>query len=140
MLSLIRRAQPLLFAVIICLVAYNGWFFYSRWSGAREAEQMRLAKEREDAQRIIDSLGGGKLKILSFYANPGIIQRGGRSNICYGVYGARSVRMEPPVESLRPAVSHCLQVSPRQTTLYKLIADDGTGQTATESFTLRVDP
>lgn len=140
MTSLVRKAQILLLVAIVAGAVYNAWFFYSRWSDKRESERQAKIKESEDAQKTIDALGGGRLKILNFYANPGIIRRGGHANICYGVYGAKSVRMEPPDRSLRPAVAHCFEVSPAKTTEYKLVAEDGSGHTTTERFTLRVEP
>jgi hypothetical protein len=85
-------------------------------------------------------LGGGQLKILSFYASPGAIRRGERANICYGVYGAKSVRIEPPVQALYPAIAYCLQVSPSRSTEYKLVAEDGSNHTVTQSLALRVMP
>ena len=82
-------------------------------------------------------LGGGELKILNFYGPPAI-RKGEHAVICYGVYGARSVRIEPQVEKLQPAITHCLQVSPSASTEYKLLAEDGSGHIATKQFTIRV--
>jgi len=83
-------------------------------------------------------LGGGQLKILNFYASPATIRRGERASICYGVFGAKSVRIEPPVESLHPAVSYCWQVSPSRSTEYTLVAEDGSGHSVKQSFVLPV--
>lgn len=120
-------------------VAYDGWLFYSRWRDRRQAEEQSRAKAAEDAGRTLEMLGGGRLRILNFYANPGVIQPGGRANICYGVYGASSVRIQPPVADLHPAVARCIEVSPAKTTEYRLVAADDQGHTATESFVLRVE-
>src|SRR5438034_4510776 len=105
MLPLLRKALPFLAVALLAAAAYDGWFFYSRWRGAREAERMSRAQEAEEARRTIDGLGGGQLKILNFYANPGVIRRGEHANICYGVYGAKLVRIEPAVKELHPAVA-----------------------------------
>lgn len=140
MFSLLRKALPFLTAVVLAAVAYDGWVFYSRWRNARETERTTRLKQAEEARRTIDSLGGGQLKILNFYASPGAIRRGERASICYGVYGAKSVRIEPPVEELFPAVSHCFQVSPSKSTEYKLVAEDDSGHTATQRFALEVAP
>ena len=140
MLPLLRRALPFLTAAILAAVAYDGWFFYSRGLRAREAERTTQAKEAEEARRTIDMLGGGQLKILNFYASPGSIRSGEHANLCFGVYGAKSVRIEPPVEALHPAVAHCLQVSPSRSTEYKLVAEDGLGHTVTQGFVLQVTP
>ena len=140
MLPLLRKALPFLTVAVLLAAAYDGWYFYSRWRDGRETERTRQAKEAEQARRTIDMLGGGQLKILTFYATPGAIRRGEHANICYGVYGAKSIRIEPPVEELHPAVSHCLQVSPTSSTEYKLVADDGAGHTTSERFVLQVAP
>jgi len=139
MLPLLRKALPFLTVAIFAAAAYNGWFFYSRWRDAHETERTSQAMEVEEAQRTINMLGGGRLKILNFYASPNAIRRGEHANICYGVYGAKSVRIEPPVE-LHPAIQHCLQVSPSRSTEYKLVAEDSLGHTATEGLVLQVAP
>jgi hypothetical protein len=140
MLPLLRKALPFLFVATLAAVAYDGWFFYSRWHDAREAERRRQADEAMEARSTIDRLGGGKLKILSFYAIPGTIRRGGHANICYGVYGAKSVRLEPALQELRPAIEYCFQVAPSRSTEYKLFVEDDSGHTAKQSFTLQVAP
>jgi hypothetical protein len=140
MLQLLRKALPFLTVAIFAAAVYDGWFFYSRWRDAHETERTSQAKEAEEARRTINMLGGGQLKILSFYASPVAIQRGEHANICYGVYGAKSVRIEPLVEELHPAVSHCLQVSPSRSTEYKLVAEDRLGHTAIQSLVLQVEP
>src|SRR5882724_11358283 len=140
MLQLLRKALPFLTAAILVAAVYDGWFIYSRSRDAHEAERINQGKEAEEARRTINMLGGGQLKILSFYASPGAIRRGAHANICYGVYGAKSVRIEPPLGDLYPAVAHCLQVSPVRSTEYKLVAKDGSGHVATQGFVLQVAP
>ncbi len=140
MISLFRKSLPFLTVGIVAAVAYDGWLFYSRWRDAREGERASREKETEEARRTIDMLGGGHLKILHFYASPGAIRRGEHASICYGVYGAKSVRIDPPVEELHPAVARCLQVSPSTSTEYKLVAEDGMGHTASQGFVLQVVP
>jgi hypothetical protein len=140
MVSLLRKALPYLTVATIIAAAYDGWFFYSRWRDARESREAAKAHESEEARRTIDMLGGGQLKILSFYPSPAAIRRGDHANICYGVYGAKSVRIDPPVEELHPAVAHCLQVTPSRSTEYRLVAEDGSGHSASQRFVLRVAP
>lgn len=137
-LLLLRKALPFLTVAILLAAGYDGWFFYARWRAARETERLIQAQEAEDARRTIDMLGGGKLKILNFYVSPGAIRRGEHANICYGVYGAKSVRIEPPVEELHPAVARGFPVSPSSSTEYRLVAEDGLGHTATEVSLLQV--
>lgn len=135
--SLLRKPALLLIVPILVFAVYDIPIFYSRWSYTRHAERAARAVQEEEARRTIAMLGGGELKILNFYG-PRAIRRGERGTICYGVYGAQSVRIEPPVEKLQPAVSHCFQVSPSVTTQYKLVAADGTGHTATQELTIQV--
>jgi hypothetical protein len=143
-LSFLRKALPFLTVAIAIGAAYDAWIFYSRWHDARttehQNEHQNQEKKAEDDGRIIGKLGGGQLKILDFYSDPGAIHRGQKANICYGVYGAKSVRMEPPAGDLHPALTYCLQVTPSKSTEYKLVAEDGEGHTATQSFVLRVTP
>src|SRR6266567_9428102 len=137
-MELVRRALPYLAIAILAAVLYDGWIFYSRWSGNRTVERANAEKEAQEKRRQLDALGGDQLKILSFYAAPGAIKRGASPSLCYGVNGAKTVRLEPAVAEVWPALSRCLQVSPRNDTEYKLIVEDGAGHTATESFVLKV--
>jgi hypothetical protein len=85
-------------------------------------------------------MGGTELKILNWYVSPPTIRRGAKANLCYSVVGAKIVRMDPAVKELYPAFSHCIQVSPRSNTEYKLFAEDGAGHTVTANSTLTVIP
>jgi hypothetical protein len=133
----LRKAALFLIVPILVFAVYDAPILYSRWRYTRNQERAARAMEAEQARRTIAMLGGGELKILNFYG-PSTIRRGEHGTICYGVSGAKSVRIEPPVEKLQPAVAHCLQVSPSVTTEYKLVAGDGTGHTATKELTIQV--
>jgi hypothetical protein len=135
---LLRRALPFLTVAIIIGLAFDGWIFYGRWHDARNAEKARENKEAQEDRRIVDALGGDQLKILDFYASAGTIRRGQQATICYGVNDAQSVRIDPPVEQLHPAVSHCFQVAPRRDTEYKLTAADRSGHALSQSLTIRI--
>jgi hypothetical protein len=135
---LLRRATPYLSALLLAAVAYDAWVFYSRWSSSRQAQRAEQAREAEDARKTLDALGGGGLKILTFYAAPGAIRRGDHASLCYGVTGAQNVRLEPAIAALHPALSYCLQVAPEKNTEYKLIAEDAAGHTATATVTIQV--
>ena len=139
-IRLIRRVLPLVSLAVLAAVAYDGWIFYSRWRSARETEQARQAEEARRARQTIDLIGGTDFKIINFYAAPQMIRRGNQTRICFGVYGAKRVRIEPAVGDLHPAMSYCLQVAPRKDTAYRLIAEDGAGHTATASLVIRVVP
>jgi hypothetical protein len=136
----LRRALPYLTFAVIVAVAYDGWIFYARWSAAREAQKAEAQKQAEDARRTLEVLGGDRLKILNFYAAPASIHRGQRAMLCYGVNAADRVRIDPPVEEIHPAISHCLQVAPLHDTDYKLIAEDHAGHSVNQSLTIKVAP
>ncbi|HUO28402.1 MAG TPA: hypothetical protein VMU80_04225 [Bryobacteraceae bacterium] len=136
--SLLRRALPFLGVMLAIAVLYDVWIFYSRWQSRQEAERARKAAEVERARESVQLFGGTDFRILSFYAVPNTIRRGDRAQLCYGVYGAQSVRIEPPVEKLSPSPTYCFEVAPRASTTYKLIADDGHGHTAAQEAGIRV--
>jgi len=81
----------------------------------------------------------GPVRIMQFYANAAV-RAGDPVTICYGVEHARAVRIEPPVEPLKPVYVRCVQASPQATTTYKLTAEGLDGTTATRSATVRVLP
>jgi len=124
--------------IVVAAVIYDGSIFYSRWSHERELERARARNEAEEARRTVELLGGNDLRILNFYASPGVIPSGASATICYGVNSAKKVRLEPPVEELWPALSHCFQVAPRKDTEYKLFAEDAAGHAVSQSLLLRV--
>jgi len=136
----LRRVLPFLTIAVVVGLAYDGCIFYGRWSYARNAARAQTAREAADARHVVDSLGGDRLKILDFYASPGAVRRGQSATICYGVNAAESVRLDPPVEQLHPAVSHCFPVAPRHSTEYKLTAVDRAGHTLTQSLLIQVAP
>lgn len=140
MVTQLRKLMPYLFVATLAAVAYDGWFFFSRWRDNREAERLSRVAEAEAARKTIDMMGGGQLKIANFYASPSTIRRGQHANLCYGVYGAKSVRIQPAVEELHPAISRCFPVSPEKSTEYQLVAQDASGHTTTRELTLQVVP
>ena len=119
-------------------LVYDGIVFYSRWSGERNAERAKAGAEAEQARKTLELLGGNGLRITAFYATPGLLRLGQHATVCYGVNGAHAVRIEPLAEAIRPAVNHCLQVTPRKDTEYKLTAEDAAGHSVSQSFVLRV--
>ncbi len=92
--------------------------------------------------RAVESLRGhwSGVRILAFYAREGQIRAGDRDLICYGVENARSVRMEPPVEELRPALTRCFEAAPLRNTRYELFAEGFDGGRTTEAFEIQVRP
>ena len=81
---LLRRLLPFLSVAVLAAVVYDASIFYSRWSGARGAEQARKAEETRRARQAIDLLGGTDFRIINFYAVPQTVRHGGHALICYG--------------------------------------------------------
>jgi hypothetical protein len=78
------------------------------------------------------------VKITAFYARDLIVTEGGSTVLCYGVSDAKSVRLDPPVESITPSLNRCIEVRPKGETLYTLTAAGSDGQTVSQSVTIRV--
>lgn len=118
---------------------YVAWSLLDRRSENRRIEQAEQAKRIETDRQIIEKLGGRELKILNFYANPPVLSKGRKGSLCYGVSNAAKVRIEPDVEPIRPALSHCVEIAPSRSTEYSLVAEDGAGKTLRQSVSVRLE-
>ncbi|HUB80114.1 MAG TPA: hypothetical protein VMB03_15015 [Bryobacteraceae bacterium] len=90
----------------------------------------------------IPSVGGphGPVRILRFYATTGSVQRGDRTQICYGVANAKSVRISPSLQPLAPSANRCLDIVPTHTTHYTILAEGYDGNVISKVLTLTVEP
>jgi hypothetical protein len=123
---------------VVAAILYAGSVFGSRhvltkqW---RSRQEIPKAAENPEFDRVY---GGTAVKILQFYASEGSLTEGGKSLICYGVLNAKSVRIDPPVEGVFPALNRCVNVTPRHDTKYTLTAEGNDGQTVSADFVLGV--
>lgn len=134
----LRGLLPYLSVVLIIAAIYAGWTVFSRSQQNRRAEQAAKQAEVDADRRVVNALGGDQLKILAFYASPGIVKRGQKSLVCYGVSNAKTVSIEPHIDDITPSLSRCLDVVPKRTTEYKLTAEDAKGHSTSQSFVLQV--
>ncbi len=134
----IRRMLPYTTAGLVIAVLYVAWVFASRWHDNRRMEQAAAAQKARFDREITSLYGGGRLKILSFYASPGMVRRGEKTLVCYGVVNAKTVRLDPAVERVWPSTSRCFEIVADRQTRYTLTAEDAQGHTVTESFVLQV--
>ena len=133
-----RKTLRFIWVLLVVGCIYLSWTFYSRWSVNREIIQRQEEKRAAKARAILEAYGGGRLKIMSFYASPGTIHPGQTAQLCYGVANSEKVRIEPPVKGVWPSLSRCVEVAPKNDTEYKLIAEDGKGNTASAATTVKV--
>jgi hypothetical protein len=114
--SILRN--PLLYssAAVLVALAAVAFVMISRWQDGRtierQAAQARAEKRHEQDRIAVEQLGGKEFAILSFYANPTVIQRGESAQLCYGVSNAKTVKIEPEAPAAWPSVAHCVDVSP----------------------------
>jgi len=94
----------------------------------------------KDSEEAPAQANAGPVKITHFYAGAAEITENETVGFCYGVENARSVRLEPPVEQLKPGYNRCFHLTPTKTTEYKLTAEGFDGSTATASVTVKVKP
>src|ERR1700678_3767840 len=102
---MLRRVLPWLGVVIAVAAVYDGSIFYSRWNANRAALREQKEKEVAHARAVVDLMGSDSLKILSLYSAPASVRPGQQASVCYGVNGAKTVRIVPPVEEVWPSQS-----------------------------------
>ncbi len=134
-----RKLLPFTSLALIVAALYVGWVFVSRWQENRELERKRSEAAAENARKVVETLGGNELKILSLSLDRGLIRSGEKINLCYGVMNATKVRIEPPPgEETWPSTQRCVTVAPTANTTYTLTAEDAAGHTQTAAVTVHV--
>jgi hypothetical protein len=118
-------------AALLCL----GWVFAKRQGFGSPSPQPHAAVATAGSNRASDA---DTVKILQFYARDSVLTEGGKTVLCYGVSNARSVRIDPPVDGVGPALTRCVEVRPKSETLYTLIAEGSNGSTASQSVSVRI--
>jgi hypothetical protein len=129
--------------LVAVAVIYAGATIWLRQRANREFEEEAARKIRAqrceaEERKLVEQLGGGEMKILSFYASPPSVRRGGKALLCYGVASAHSVRIEPAVDGAWPSLSRCLDVHPERDTTYTLTATDGKGREDSRTASIHV--
>lgn len=137
--SPIRKILPYTLAAVGLALLYLGWVAATRYFANREAERAAKARQARPSVRA-EETGGTAVRILQFYASTGEVTKGQHAIVCYGVENARAVRIEPPIQELKPARNRCFSVFPERATTFKLVADGVDGKEVSESFTVKVNP
>jgi len=100
-----------------------------------------LAVRRQtDAQSFVRPAGAAPrpVRILMFYASSGMLFTGQKAQLCYGVENAKSVSIAPLGGVLTPSSRQCLEIVPKHTTHYTILAEGFDGKVAMQSLTLAV--
>lgn len=116
---------------------YSGVVFWNRKREADEIAARKAAMNAEINRRILRGAGGTGLKITTFYATPSV-RKGETAKLCYGVLDAEKVQLEPPVDTVWPALNRCLEFKPQVTTTYTLTATDTSGKQVQQSLKIEV--
>lgn len=127
-----------LWLAVLLAGLYTAWVLWSRRASTAAIEQAAEEKRTDADRKIIDNLGGSEMKILAFYANPGVVKRGERGLLCYGVSNVKTVRIELGPDNLSPSLSRCAEIRPEKTTIYTLKAKDEKGREVSQSVEVKV--
>jgi hypothetical protein len=133
-----RKLVRLMYVPVAISLLYLTWTFGTRYIANRQLERAEKAR-KEAASRVPEWLAeASAVKILHFYATPGILVRGEKAILCYGVLNAKSVYIEPEIEPIKPSLSRCLEVAPKNDARYTLTAQGGDNHRVSASFVIRV--
>jgi hypothetical protein len=137
--SRLRAILPYTTIAMVIAALYVAWTFYSRYEANRTAAQAIQNKKAEENKRYVGQMyGSGEVKFIAMSADSGMLAPGQTTQLCYGVLNAKTVKVDPPVEQLKPSAHHCFEIAPKKTTTYKITADDGAGHAKSESLTVQV--
>jgi archaellum component FlaF (FlaF/FlaG flagellin family) len=137
--SALRAILPYTTAALIIAILYVAWTFYSRYERNQKAQQALQTQEKEQRNRVLGQVyGSGEIRFITFSADSGALKRGESTQLCYGVVNAKTVKIDPPVEQAKPTYHHCLEIAPKTTTTYTIIAEDGKGNSKSQSLTIQV--
>jgi hypothetical protein len=137
---LVRKIFPYTTVAFLVAALYVGWTFYSRHEANRHAQEELDAKQAAARKRVVDQIyGSGEIRIPTFLADSGVIKPGETTHLCYGVVNAVSVKLDPPIEALKPTYRHCIEIAPKKTTTYTLTAFNAAGKSRSVSLEVRVE-
>ena len=77
-------------------------------------------------------------RITQFYVREPILPKGEKTLLCYGVENAKTVRIQPPVDRVWPAISRCFDIGPSTATTYTLTVEGEDRQPVTQAVTVQI--
>jgi hypothetical protein len=134
-----RKILPYTTVLMIIVALWVAWIFYSRHAeNARAEADLRAKQEQAQRDNANFVLQHGELTFTTFEASDGTVKRGQTTQLCYGVVNAKSIKLDPPVEQIKPSVRHCMDIAPKKTTTYTITAEDAAGHSKSVSLTVHV--
>jgi len=138
--SRLEKLVPYTTIAVIIAALYVAWTFYSRYESNKRAVQQIQAEREAARKRVVDQIyGSGEIRFNAFSADSGVLKRGQSTQLCYSVVNAKNLKLDPPVEPVKPSYHHCFEIAPKKTTTYTITADDDAGHSKSESLTIRVE-
>ncbi len=137
--SALRAILPYTSVAVVIAAIYVAWTLYSRHEENQRAVAEAQQKQAEAAKQSYDAATQhGELTFVTFEASAGVLKRGQTTDLCYGIVNAKSVKIDPPVEQIKPSYRHCMEIAPKKTTTYTITADDGAGHSKSLSLSVKV--
>ena len=138
--SKLEKLLPYTTVAVIIAGLYVAWTFYSRYESNKRAVEQVQAEREAARKRVVDQIyGSGGVRFNALSADTAVLKRGEKTQLCYSVVNAKNLKLDPPVEPIKPSYYHCLEIAPKKTTTYTITADDGAGHSKSESLTIRVE-
>jgi hypothetical protein len=137
--SVFYKLIPYTTAAMFIAMLYAAWTFYSRRQDSVKMQQEIDEKQQTARKKVVDQVfGSGEILFSTFSVDTAQLKRGETTQLCYGVENAKSLKLDPPVEAVKPSYHHCLEIAPKKTTTYTITADDGAGHTKSLSLQVKV--
>lgn len=144
MWNFLRAAQiPLRVAAVVAL-AYLFYVYLARHTASNHWEATHKESNGlpspEQRAKFDATYGGTTVKIIQFFARDAVLTEGEETPLCYGVVNAKTVKVEPAVSGIYPAINNCVSIQPEHDTTYTMTAEGNDGKIVTASLSLAVKP
>ena len=137
---MVRKIFPYTTVALVLALLYVAWTFYSRRESNRRLQEKAAAEKAETRKDVVDQyFGSGEVRFSVFHADSAVLKPGEKAHLCYGVVNAVSVKLDPPVEAIKPSYRHCIEIAPKKTTKYTITGVNAKGQSKSSSLEVRVE-
>jgi hypothetical protein len=134
-----KSILPYTSVLTIIVVLYVAYVMYSRHQATVDAERAAEDQKLQAEKKVNDQIfGSGEVKFVTLEAADATVRPGQTTELCYGVVNATSVKIDPPIEDIKPSSRHCMEIAPKKTTTYTVTASDAKGNSKSLKLTIRV--